>query len=119
VGALSFVEPKCPGERVQYALGHPVQIAALEAGVVIDADAGEQRDLFSAQPGNASIAAIGRQTRSVRAELGPARGQEVADLIPVVHTPDVTGDRGSVGGAASTCIDGDGMWDGVQRGARR
>ena len=53
VGALGVVELQRAGERLQHALGDAACVAALEPGVVVDADAGEQRDLLAAEPGNA------------------------------------------------------------------
>ena len=97
VRTLGLVELQCPGERVQNSLGHPAQIAPLETGVVVDADAGEKGDLLPAQPWDPAVAAIGGQACPIRADLCSARGQEVADLVPVVHTSDVTGGHGRSG----------------------
>ena len=41
----------------------PCALPALEPGVVLDADAGEQRDLLAAQPGDAPVAAVRRADR--------------------------------------------------------
>jgi hypothetical protein len=53
------------------ALGHAVHVAALQAGVVGDADAGEDGDLFAAKAGDATPP-VGGQADLVGRELGPA-----------------------------------------------
>ena len=87
---LRLVELKPTGERLQHGLRDALEVPALEAGVVVDADAGEHRDLLAAQPGNATGATEDRQARLLRRDPGPPRGQELADLAPVVHDHDGT-----------------------------
>ena len=53
VRALGLVELQRAGERLEHALGDAAHVAALEARVVRDADAGEHRDLLAAQPRHA------------------------------------------------------------------
>jgi hypothetical protein len=59
VGVLSVVELKRVGQRLEDAPGDPVHVAALEAGVVGDADTGQYGDLLAAQSRNAARA-VGR-----------------------------------------------------------
>ena len=47
--ALDVVELQCPGDRVEHALGRAADVAALEPGVVVEADTGELGDLFAPQ----------------------------------------------------------------------
>ena len=56
VRALGVVELERASERLQHALGDAAQVAALQAGVVVDADAGQDGDLLAAQAGNAASA---------------------------------------------------------------
>ena len=56
VGAFGVVELQRTGERLEHGLGDAASVAALEARVVLDADAGEHRDLLAAQPGHAAVA---------------------------------------------------------------
>ena len=81
----------------------PAQIAALQAGVVVDADPGEQRDLLAAKPRDAPVAAVGRQPGLIRGDPGPPGDQELADLAPVVHACTVIAGTAAVGGSAGTC----------------
>ena len=57
VRALGVVELQRPRERLEHGLGDTARVAALEPGVVVDADAGEQRDLLAAQARDAPRAA--------------------------------------------------------------
>jgi hypothetical protein len=65
-------------------VGGAGQVAALQARVVRDADAGQDGDLLAAQPRHAAGAVVG-QAHVGRLELGPAGGQELADLAAGVH----------------------------------
>lgn len=84
VGAFGLVQMERPSERVQYAFGDTAEVAALQAGVVLDADPGQLRDLSPAQSRHPT-GPVGRQTGHPRGDLGSAGGQEVADLAAVVH----------------------------------
>jgi hypothetical protein len=46
VRSLSFVELRGTGGSLQHAVRDPVRVAALKAGVVVDADASEERDFL-------------------------------------------------------------------------
>jgi hypothetical protein len=84
VSAFGVVELERAGERAQDTLGDPIHVAALEAGVVRDADPGQDGDLLAAQSRNATRAIRG-QPDLVRGDPRPAGGQELADLAPGVH----------------------------------
>ena len=103
---LGLVELQRGGQGVEDALGDPAEIAPLEPDVVVDADPGEQGDLLPAEPGDASVAAVRGQAGPIRADPGPPRAQELARLLPVVHTPDPTGAPAAVGGPVSTWVGG-------------
>ena len=51
VSALGVVELERSGQRLQHAFGDAAQVSAFQAGVVRNADAGQDSDLFAAQPG--------------------------------------------------------------------
>ena len=80
--ALGVVELQRPGERLQHALGDAADVAALEALVVVDAHAGERRDLLAAQARHPPRA-VGRQSGLLRRDLRPPRGQELGDVVGV------------------------------------
>ena len=65
MGALGVVELERSSQRVEHAVGDPIRIAALQAGVVRNAHAGQNGDLLAAQPGNAATA-VGAQTHERR-----------------------------------------------------
>ena len=68
VGALGVVELQRPRERLEDGVGDTAGVAALEPRVVVDADAGEQRDLFAAETGYAPRAgAVGAADPPARA----------------------------------------------------
>ena len=54
VGALGVVELERPGECLQHALRGPAHVSPLQARVVRNAHAGEDGDLFAAEPGHAA-----------------------------------------------------------------
>ena len=85
VGAFGVVELERAGECAQHALGDPVHVAALEAGVVRDAHPGQDGDLLAAESGNAARAVAG-QPDLVWGDPRTAGGQELADLLFGVHT---------------------------------
>jgi hypothetical protein len=91
-------------ERVQDALRDPVQVAAFEAGVVVDADSGEQRDLLPAEPRHPPVTAIGRQACLSWRDLGSPGDQELANLVPAVHNPDAICVPTAMGGPVITRI---------------
>ena len=59
VGSFGVVELERPGECLEHAFGDAVDVSALEARVVGDADAGQDGDLLTAQSRNASRAVAG------------------------------------------------------------
>ena len=71
MGPLGLVELQRGGERLQNLLGGTAQIATLELGVVVDADAGEQGHLLAPQASDAPAAAVGRQARLCGRDPGP------------------------------------------------
>ena len=88
VGALGLVELERLGERFQHALRDTADVAALEALVVVDADAGERGDLLAPQPGDAPPA-MGRQAGLLRGDPRTPGGQELRDLGGRIHAPRV------------------------------
>ena len=80
VGALGLVELQRSGQGVEDAGGGAGDLAALEAGVVLDAQPGERGDLAAPQSGHAAGAG-GRQADLVRGDPGAAGGEELAHLL--------------------------------------
>ena len=102
--ALGAVAAKRTDKRLQDALRDASRVAALEAGVVVDADPGEHRDFLPAKPWNAAVVAVDGQTHLVRRDLGSPGGQELADLAPGVHGHEGSSARPTLGGPVSTWI---------------
>ena len=65
--AFGVVQLQRADERLEHRLGDAAEVAALEARVVVDADAGEHRDLLAAQPRHAP-----RARRTCAAPPAPA-----------------------------------------------
>jgi hypothetical protein len=80
VGLLGLIELQSAGERDEDGLRRAGEVAAFEAGVVVDADAGQHRDLLPAQPLDPAVRAVERQPGLVGSDPGAARDQELADL---------------------------------------
>ena len=85
MGALGLVELQRPGQGVEDAGGCAGDLAALEAGVVLDAQTGQGGDLAAPQSGHPS-AAGGRQAHLVRGDAGAAGGEELTHLLAHVLT---------------------------------
>lgn len=90
VSAFGLVQLQRRGESIEDALREPAQVAALQPGLVVDADARQQRHLITTEPGHPAVAAIGGQPGLVRSDLGPA-DYELKYLAPVIHALDSTG----------------------------
>ena len=84
MGPLGLVELERPRERVEDPGGGACNLPPLETGVVLDAEAGDSRDLATTQPRNAP-GADRRESDLVWGEAGAASGEELADLCSVVH----------------------------------
>ena len=84
VRALGVVELERVGERVEHAVGGAGGVAALQALVVLDADAGQRGDLLAAQPRHLA-AAERAQPGLLGRDLRAAAGQELRELVGRVH----------------------------------
>ena len=71
--AFGLVELEGAGERLEHAVGDAVHLPPLDAGVVGDADTGQDGDLLAAQPGDAA-AAVGGQPGLLGGDPGPPGG---------------------------------------------
>ena len=84
VRALGVVELQRPGQRFEHELGDAADLAALQAPVVVGADAGQRRDLLAAQAGHPPLAVAG-QAGLLGRDLRPAAGEELGDVVGGVH----------------------------------
>jgi hypothetical protein len=88
VGAFGLVELQRPGKGFQDAGRCAGDLAPLEAGVVLDAEAREGRDLTAPKSRNSS-APSGRKPGLVRGDAGATGGEELthlaANVMAVVH----------------------------------
>ena len=67
MGAFDVVELQGTGDGFEDVFGDAADVAALELRVVLDADPGEHRHLFAAQPGHPPPASVGAQAGLLRA----------------------------------------------------
>ena len=82
--AFGIFESKRAGERIEHAVGGPLEVAALDAGVIGNADAGQHGDLLAAQARNAT-GAMQRQTDLVWGQARAARHEKRADVRSGIH----------------------------------
>ena len=75
----------------------PVGVAPFEALVVLGAHPGEQGDFFAAQTRDAAAAAEVGQSGLLRREFRAPRGEELADVVAVVHGSNLRRHRRSRG----------------------
>ena len=103
VVALRLVELERVGDRLEDAVRDAARVAPLQARVVLDADAGEQRHLLAAEAGDPSLAAERRQPGALGRQLRAAGGEELADLGLGAHCViNRTPAAAPMGGTAST-----------------
>ena len=102
VVTFGLIELKGVRYGVEHGVRHPAEVAPLQAGVVLAADAGQHRDLTTAQPGHPALAALKGNSRLLGSDLRPTRGKEFANLVPVLHTGDGSRPSGPMGAPAST-----------------
>ena len=83
--ALGLVELERPHTGIEHLIGDPAGRATLEAGVVLDADPREKRDLLASRPATRALPAVDGQARASGRESGAASGQELADVVGDGH----------------------------------
>jgi hypothetical protein len=101
---FGVVEMQGAGHRLQYRLRRAGQIAALQSGVVVDADPGEHGDLLAPQTLHPPPLTMGGQPGLFWGEPGPAAGQEVLDVCAAVHGLDARTHSAGEPGPVSTRI---------------
>ena len=106
MGVLGLVELQRPGQGVEHAAGDSVHVSALEADVVGDAHAGEDGDLLAAESGHAPRA-VRVQAHLLGREPRAAGGEELADLVLVVHAIQPRPGRPRLGDPAGTPLNRD------------
>ena len=105
--ALGLVELQRSGDAVEHILGDASDVPSLEADVVLDADAGEGRDLLPAEALHPAVGAVGGQPCLLGGDagLGETRGTRgCRSSGPRVHATATGRDEGD---PASTCL----TWD--------
>jgi hypothetical protein len=81
---LGLVELECAGERFEHGLGDTARVAELEPRVVVDADAGEDRDLLAPEARDTPCT-VGLQVRLLGCDPCSPGGEELLDLVLCVH----------------------------------
>ena len=84
MGVLGVVELERAGERFEHAVRDAADVPALQALVVVNADAGQRGDLLAAKTRDTPLAVSG-QTRLLRGDLRSPSGQELSDVVCGVH----------------------------------
>ncbi len=88
--ALGIVELEGSCESIEHGLRCARESAALEPGVVIDADTGEEGDLLAPEARDASCGdSVRAQARLFRRDPRSPGGEERAGLVPCVHVTSV------------------------------
>ena len=105
MGAFGFVESQCARDAFEHIVGHALGVAALESGVVLDADPGEHRYFLAAESADAPVRAVDGQSSLFRRDLGATGGEELAGAVFVVRDVHVTTRSRRVGVPASTPLD--------------
>ena len=127
VGSFGFVELQRPHDAFEDVFGDAVGVAALEAGVVLDADPGQHGDLFAAQPLDPPVAAVDGEPGVGSGEILARRDVRNSRMSCAVSMPSTLRPRPPVEGVpASTPHDRDSLtprdgWLGgtTQRGGPR
>jgi transcriptional regulator with XRE-family HTH domain len=84
VGALGVVELKGVGEHFEHAVGDAGCVPAIQAPVVVDADAGQRRHLLAPQSRHLTPA-VAAQASLLGRHVGATAGQELRELMRWVH----------------------------------
>jgi hypothetical protein len=85
-----LVELQRPRERLEHLLGGVLVASLLEPHVVVDAHAGQQRDLLAAQPAHAAAAAEAGKRNVLGTDQLTARSKVLADEVVACHTDNDT-----------------------------
>ena len=107
MGPFGLIELQRPHDAFEDVFGDTVRVAALEAGVVLDADPRQHGHLFAAQALDPPVAAVDRELGVGGRDLRSARRQELADVLRRVHAIDPTTGSDPLGVPASTPHDRD------------
>jgi hypothetical protein len=89
VGVFGFVELERLTDGLEDALGDSPRVPALEPGVLLDADACDQRHFLAPKPGDSALPAVLREARTFGSDPCAAGRQELADLALDAHNPTI------------------------------
>src|SRR3954470_19008363 len=106
VSALGVVELERSRQRLQHAFGDAAEVAAFQAGVVRNADAGQDSDLFATQAWDAPRT-VGRHACLLGGDRGAAGGEELLDLLLGLHDGEPRRGWRRPGGPASSPLSRD------------
>jgi hypothetical protein len=82
--ALGVVELERSGQRLEHELRNAADLAALQAPVVVGADAGQGRDFLATKARHPPLAVAG-QADLLGCDLRPPRGEELGDVAGGIH----------------------------------
>ena len=98
MGAFGFVEHQRSSDRFEDAVGDSREVPAFEPGVVVDAHTSEHGDFLASEAGHAAGAVVDGQTDLLGCDAGATGGQELANVVTVVHDGHATTARQGRGG---------------------
>src|SRR5699024_6712338 len=81
---FGLVQVQRPGYRIQHLRRGTADRSTFQLGVVLHTHTSQGGDLAAPQPRNTAVASL-RQPHLARRDPSTPRGQELADLCPVVH----------------------------------
>ena len=84
VRALGVFESERSRKGFKHALRDAAEVAAFQPGVVLDADTGQDSDLFATQAWDAPRT-VGGHTRLLGGDCGATGGEELLDLLLGLH----------------------------------
>src|SRR3954471_23515565 len=111
--ALGLVEPERSGQRLQHALGDAAEVSAFQPGVVLNADAGQDSDLFTTQAWDAPRT-VGRHACLLGSDRGAAGGEERLDLLLRLHDDEPRPGRRWPGVPGSSSLNRDSHTHGIR-----
>ena len=107
MSALRLIELQRVGYRLQHVLRNSAEVSALQAGVVVDAHSGQQRDFFPAQPWNPAVAAVRGQPACCGVILARLEARKSRMSSPLSTTTTLSAPAPLMGGSRISRINRD------------
>ena len=95
--SLDVAEPQRLGHGVEHALGGAADVAALQSGVVVEADSGQFGDLLPPQTGHPAVIAVAADAGGLGGHVGATGHQKILDFLVGAHASTVEAAAATVG----------------------